>query len=336
MNKNNIGFTTVEVLISIIIVCLLSGIIYGFVGRAFQFSGGETKSIEAIQETALIYNYIKNDLKNIFENPYDSETHARFDDSAKSFEFYVVNGIAENNMQILSKIKYYFENNILYRKIETYVSAKKIFNSKIKLSNKNKIKDFNVKIYSENGELISNSSKQPPSAFINVNFTHSDNKRLSINSNIAIQQIPFTAAPLEKYRVESWKLKTIESGVLLAKINVGKIAFESVEYSRNAKFTQTRIGSNSGTPQTMQKPIVKKRAPFGGTQLNVPNPYIPPQPADAGSPLANKKTSPKTGIDFDQDFVDNGSNTTSTLNSTGTLDSSKMDMGAESGNVSER
>ena len=273
MTENKKGFTIVEALIVTLIISLLSGIIYSFVSRAFQFSGNETKSIDAIQETALVFNYLKNDLKNIFENPYDEKTYAYFDDASKSFEFSIINGIADNNMQILSKVKYFFENNSLYRKIETYITAKKTLNSKIKLADKDKIINFNVKIYSSNGNLMSRNNKEHYPAFIKINFVHADNKRLLINSGIAVPQIRFTSAPLEKYRVESWKLKTIESGVLLAKINIGEIAFESVEYSRNSKFLQTRIGTNCGTPQAMQKPIVKKRAPFGGTNLNLKNPY---------------------------------------------------------------
>jgi len=278
MNKHK-GFTIVEVLIVLAVTSLLIGFILNFMSRSFKYSQIETKNIDAIQEMALIINYLRYDLRVLYEDPFDESTYAIFDDSSKKLEFNIISGIAENNMKIFSKVTYFSDNKFMYRTTEVIKNSTKKEKTVTKLAVAANIKDFKVNILNGNGTPVSTPrSIDTCPAFFKVNLIHANNKRLDMNIDACITHMAAIYDDREIFKVADWKIKTVDSNFLLAKTSMGNMVIDLFEFARLLKFDQTRHGINSGTPQFLQKPITKLHEPFGGINPNRANPYTQPPP----------------------------------------------------------
>jgi|GEM_PF-2167064 len=286
MIKKQTGFTIIEVLVSLTLISFLFGFIYNFMSRSFKYSQVETKNIDAVQDMVVIVNNIRNDLRCLYEDPYDKSTFSKYDPASKTFEFYIISGITENNMKILSRVTYRYENKLFLRIVEILKNDGSGKKESLKLADATKVSNFKIKIFDLNGNEIFGQRKQGqyPACF-NINVEHADNKRLNMNINVYVPHIKECYNKLELCRVEDWKIKSIDTQFLTTKFNIGNIAatLNSFDFVKIAKYDKTRTGINMGTPQYLQKTVTKLHKSFGGVIIGQSNPYEPPPPPPPSS-----------------------------------------------------
>jgi len=285
--KKKTGFTLIEVLVVLAVISGLFGYVFNIMNRSFKFGQIEVKTLDALQEMTLIVNYLRKDVKTLVEDTRDPETYIKFDSAKKSLEFTVVSGIAENGFPILSRMRYFFDEERNFCKYSFVYDKKNGMRTVVKkLAAAGHIEKFEAEAVDRYGYAVASprkAGKHPE--MIRIKLNNSANKRLDTELNIYLTYMKDYDDLLDMSRLPGWKTKTIEQERVMVKMSGGNFLVELTQLDQKTYyllFHLMKLSNDMNTPIFFQKSIVDIGKPFRGARLGNSNPYADPPPAVTG------------------------------------------------------